>query len=1449
MSFLGPFLRVLKWPRVDMCVSSFIAQPFSPLARSTQAYLETNEVADRDEAGRIADAVAQLLNENNFKVCVAALNVAALGVMGAPEHFRHHVPLFLPGVFDRLGDLKGPVREAGRKLLVVLMAYQVSNPDALIGKGSPGWKHKNWRVREELLRTVTTAFAELELERGDVTISVKGTLPQVVAGLEDREASVREAAVAAVVAMAPAAGNDIHAMLARHTIRPGQLREIQARLGEGDLGPGVPQVSHHGAGAGGGHTGPRHSGTAGAGSVRSGGQSSSSPPGASWQSAGDLYPGGRGSDGKEAGQAASPSVSGGGVSGHASSRAGRLGIGAGGINQGGRLSRAGGSSGNLNAAGREAERNEGTPPPYGAATGVIARIAEGAPPRPEHVDSERELVQAFDAVATKLGGNIAHGEWTDRLNALVRVEALILGGAVEWDSFPALLAKLRGPLTNQVADRRSSIVRQAAHLLVVLAAELGGEFEKDALHFVPELFKCVVITVQVIAESGDLGIRGILHNCQARHLIPKLCDAATKDRSAKLRCHATNWIGLVVREWDPLGEKDRRLLEEALHAMVSDGHADVRSGARRIFHDFNARWPEAAARLHARLDVNTQRLIASEATSYDHDEYGVGGGLLGGGERPERRHRRPSSARVKVPATSSAPGRSSAPSSPVDRHGYGGAEAYGAHAPPPHGTRGVRLQRAESMPASSNGGVAGRQGYGGSSVGRAVGEAGILRGGVGADGASPRGATQGARSAGSSSRSSARGGREAGWAAGGGGQLIGASPSIGAVLAAASSLGGSTAGGYGDYGGHRGGPSTWEDKVEVFDALARVLRTGGAVAARDAVANVAQLAETFEAHLGDAHHRVAQAALEAAIELVPAVGSALEPYLDRLCPAMFPRLVDAKESIRGLASAALAVVGDVHAADALLPALLRSLDVAKAPRAKTGVLEFALYVLSGQGGGTDPGGAGKAPATAGSHALHTWVARVIPLTVDRHAPLRAAASAGLAAVHVRADAVVVPHHLVSMPSAEAAAVCRALAPHAPGLEAEVNAHAALARSGGRSTGGGRFGSGSSARQGQGQGAGRTSSGGDRAAEGRGASTGALGATRATAAATGEGAGRGRYAEYAEDEDEDEDDRLAPPPARLEATRSASEADRDAVSLEATLRSSPTAGETLGEELVGGSGGTSDADLDADLDANGAASIALDAALSSATHTHRAAEKRAQALAAVRGSLRAGASLAADHAGQILALCLEALSGGTDTETAEARVNALATLRDLAQCAPRAFSPHAAMALPRILDAMRGDSAAASDMEAEVAAAAGDALDGIVEALPADVALRALAPHVSEGGAAPVRALGGVVGRMAPDTLMRDTPDLIPGLVRAFNSSSADVRKAVVDALVAMYDSLGDWLLPQLSVLSPAQQKLVTIYINRAMAKPGGGVAGGSHGGGKAHKADAAPRVPLAPRHV
>lgn len=207
-------------------------------------------MTDRDDAGVLADGLSKLLKENNAKVCGGALTCASLAVQGSPDLFRQHVPSFLPGVFDRLGDLKAPVREAARNLLVSLMELGVTPPADVLGKQSIGWRHKNWRVREELLRTCEQAFTSTNLADAE-DLSVKTTLPQVLNALEDREAGVREAAVAATCAMAPTAGPSIHGMLARHTIRPGQLREIQGRLADMSLGaPPVQRVPGGQGGAG-----------------------------------------------------------------------------------------------------------------------------------------------------------------------------------------------------------------------------------------------------------------------------------------------------------------------------------------------------------------------------------------------------------------------------------------------------------------------------------------------------------------------------------------------------------------------------------------------------------------------------------------------------------------------------------------------------------------------------------------------------------------------------------------------------------------------------------------------------------------------------------------------------------------------------------------------------------------------------------------------------------------------------------------------------------------------------------------------------------------------------------------------------------------------------------------------------------------------------------------------
>lgn len=81
--------------------------------------------------------------------------------------------------------------------------------------------------------------------------------------------------------------------------------------------------------------------------------------------------------------------------------------------------------------------------------------------------------------------------------------------------------------------------------------------------------------------------------------------------------------------------------------------------------------------------------------------------------------------------------------------------------------------------------------------------------------------------------------------------------------------------------------------------------------------------------------------------------------------------------------------------------------------------------------------------------------------------------------------------------------------------------------------------------------------------------------------------------------------------------------------------------------------------------------------------------------------------------------------------------------------------------------------------------------------------------------ASVRLISRIVPRMGAPELQLLLPQLLPPLFDAFKSPSADVRKAVVFALVDMFLVLGDELTPHLSELSTSQLKLVTIYINRS----------------------------------
>lgn len=160
--------------------------------------------------------------------------------------------------------------------------------------------------------------------------------------------------------------------------------------------------------------------------------------------------------------------------------------------------------------------------------------------------------------------------------------------------------------------------------------------------------------------------------------------------------------------------------------------------------------------------------------------------------------------------------------------------------------------------------------------------------------------------------------------------------------------------------------------------------------------------------------------------------------------------------------------------------------------------------------------------------------------------------------------------------------------------------------------------------------------------------------------------------------------------------------------------------------------------------------------------------------------------------QVMEALCAALAGSSPLVVRDA---GLMAARDLAAAAqPSLFLPSLPLLLPHLL-------ACAAEQEArELAAAADEALEALLSRAPPQSCLGLLVQHLLPSGAplaverrrsahlhVVLRCLRRVVARMQPAGLAAHLqPQLLPGLCATFGSPLADVRKATVDCLVAVW---------------------------------------------------------------
>lgn len=557
--------RGLSWEAIRQELQASTVQRLKGL-ELFKGFLQRHNL-DRVEVGELMDLSATLLADNNSKVAQQTLEALDTVVQQEKDGVRPFANVLIPRVVERLGDSRQAVRE--KALQVLVSVFKVLRPELVFEKLTPYWQHRNWKVKHGLLQAVAEAVSKdgaSVLGSKDQNHSV---LKQVIKMVEEPDVTVRDAALECLVEIHNHMPNAVLQLVQSSGLRSAQQKEVIVRLREcyppggqqptdGAVANSTPQHSRRpldGLDAADGVTSPQHGLGLGSSFGSYDRTSSSNLDDSAIRPDTKQRASANGSCAAAVAAAPAPSV-----------------------------------------AKRGGFRDGG---------GVTAD-GEMPPVVPVPVTSERELRSELDAVIAILA-QAPNADWLQRMAAMVRVEALILGGAAEFDAFFDAVKSLTSVLSQQFKERRSTIARQACHLIGILATTLGQRFEANAVAILPTLFGVLVITIQVMAEAADLGVRTILQHCQGGRVLQILADFMCKDKNPKVRQFGATYLQVILEEWEPaVWGRHLDVVEACIKFGAGDTTGEARNSTRMAFQAYKAGLPDRAQSFLKRQDASLQ---------------------------------------------------------------------------------------------------------------------------------------------------------------------------------------------------------------------------------------------------------------------------------------------------------------------------------------------------------------------------------------------------------------------------------------------------------------------------------------------------------------------------------------------------------------------------------------------------------------------------------------------------------------------------------------------------------------------------------------------------------------------------------------------------------------------------------------------------------------------------
>ncbi|GJN22547.1 hypothetical protein PR202_gb10123 [Eleusine coracana subsp. coracana] len=633
-------------------------------------------------------------------------------------------------------------------------------------------------------------------------------------------------------------------------------------------------------------------------------------------------------------------------------------------------------------------------------------------------------------------------------------------GAADYSAFPMLLKQLVTPLITQLLDRRSSVVKQACHLLNFLSKELLRDFEPCAELLIPILLKNVVITILVIAESADYCIKEMLRNCKVARILPRIIEFAKNDRSAVLRARCCEYAILMLEYWvdTPEIQRSADLYEDLIKCCIADATSEMINDEDAEAHQRHLSPIERVKSRQSKPSIPAvmDRVVKVDSgTSFssgdlqplqkpciqcDHmitegpfegskdDTSAIGNSfedrsLLGNEGNKDTVAEKCDSDNT---ADIYSPGYDLPSATPL------ATESFSEMSLPDATVLTIVQDKAECKPDITEISQQVQVPEDPSklmSMSHTVnmkGSGKLLKqspGKVNSDASSLGPQQVGKHGVSTPKKSIASKGPHNSYTPNFRRPLLSKQMTNWFYASTRSDLDEKKLI-LGEMVSNMDAPSSltealslganprsdWMMRVYAFNFLRQCLLERGPKGIQEVAQNFEKVMRLVCRYLDDPHHKVAQAGLSSLAEIMPAFKKPFEHYLDQTVPHMFSRLNDPKESIKQQCLAILKLASEIYSIDSLLPALLRSLDEQKSPKSKLSVIEFA--------------NASFMKCTVNSECyssnsfIKPWLGKLALLFKDKNNKLKEVSVAGFSSIYSHYDPASVLNFLVSMPMEE-----------------------------------------------------------------------------------------------------------------------------------------------------------------------------------------------------------------------------------------------------------------------------------------------------------------------------------------------------------------------------------------------------------------------------------------------